>query len=61
MLPAQQGYIIDYYRHNGYLYNLEVNRRYVILATTATPQRCTKKVKFMMRTLGPKLSLSHLL
>ena len=30
-LPGQKGYVIDYYRHNGYLFRLNTNRKYIIV------------------------------
>lgn len=59
-LPKQEGYVIDYYRHNGYLFNLEANKRYILVGTTAEAEPTGKPCKFMVRTIGPRLSLSHL-
>lgn len=59
-LPNQKGYVIDYYRHNGYLFNLEAPKRYIICATTATPESSDQPCKFMIRTIGPRLALEHL-
>ena len=59
-LPGQKGYLIDYYRHNGYLFRLETNRKYIIVATSASPEPSEDECKFMIRTIGPRLQMKHL-
>jgi len=59
-LPGQKGYVIDYYRHNGYLFRLNTNRKYIIVATSASPEESTDECKFMVRTIGPRLEMKHL-
>ena len=59
-LPAMKGYVIDYYRHNGYLYALEPGRKYVIVATTSKPVESDEECKFMIRTIGPRITMKHL-
>ena len=59
-LPGQKGYVIDYYRHNGYLFRLETNRKYIIVATSASPEPSEDECKFMIRTIGPRLQMKHL-
>ena len=59
-LPALKGYVIDYYRHNGYLYALEPKRKYVIVATSAKPVPSDEECKFMIRTIGPRITMKHL-
>lgn len=59
-LPGQKGYVIDYYRHNGYLFRLNTNRKYIIVATSASPEESTDECKFMVRTIGPRLQMKHL-
>ena len=59
-MPHQTGYVIDYYQHNGYLFNLEDGKRYVIVATTALPTPTGEKCKFMIRTIAPGLTLKHI-
>jgi len=58
-LPHQKGYVSASYCHNGYLFNLRADRRYMVVATTATPERSGEPCKFMIRTIGPRLSLKH--
>ena len=53
-------YKIDQYRHNGYLFHLESNRKYIIMATCASSPKSTDECKFMVRAIGPKLELKHL-
>ena len=59
-LPQHNGYTIDSYRHNGYLFNLKSKKRYMIIASTATVEASYEPCKFMIRTIGPNLSLTHL-
>ena len=59
-LPAMKGYVIDYYRHNGYLFALEPGRKYVIVATTSKPVESDEECKFMIRTIGPRITMKHL-
>ena len=59
-IPQQNGYNIDPYRHNGYLFNLKPKKRYMIIATTATVEASNEPCKFMIRTIGPNLTLTHL-
>ena len=60
LYPCQKGYVIDYYRHNGYLFRLNTNRKYIIVATSASPEESTDECKFMVRTIGPRLQMKHL-
>ena len=61
MLPGgQDGYVIDYYRHNGFMFSLDAPKRYIIVGTTATPEASEEPCKFMIRTVGPEMELSHL-
>ena len=57
---ASSNYHIDRYRHNGYLFHLESNRKYIIMATCASSPQSTDECKFMIRAIGPKLELKHL-
>ena len=59
-LPGQKGPVIDYYRHNGYLFRLKTNRKYIIVATSASLEESTDECKFMVRTIGPRLKMKHL-
>lgn len=60
-LPNQRKkHKIDYYRHNGYLFSLKTNRKYIIMASCATRNPSTEKCKFMIRAIGPKLEMKHL-
>jgi hypothetical protein len=58
-LPRQSGYVIDYYRHNGYMFHLEEGR-YVIVITTATPSASTDPCRFLFRAVAPDIQLTHL-
>ena len=60
LLPAQKGYRIDFYRHNGYIFHLKPNRKYIIVATSYWKEESTDECKFMVRTIGPKLQMKHL-
>ena len=51
---------ITYYRHNGYLFQLNTDRKYIIMTTCASKKRSTDECKFMVRTIGPKLEMKHL-
>ena len=49
----------EYYWHNGYLFSLEPGRKYIITATTSSSVS-DKECKFMIRTIGPKITMKHL-
>ena len=49
----------EYYWHNGYLFSLEPGRKYVITASTSSDVS-KKECKFMIRTIGPKITMKHL-
>ena len=53
-------YTINSYRHNGYLFQLDSNRKYIIMATCASSSKSTEECKFMIRAIGPKLQMKHL-
>ena len=57
---SSANYKIDRYHHNGYLFHLESNRKYIIMATCASSPKSTDECKFMIRAIGPKLELKHL-
>ena len=60
LLPHATRYRIDRYRHNGYLFELDSNRQYIIMANCASRSKSTKECKFMIRAIGPKLEMKHL-
>ena len=49
----------EHYWHNGYLFSLESGRKYVITATTSSDVS-DKECKFMIRTIGSKITMKHL-
>ena len=53
-------YTIDKYCHNGYLFRLDSNRKYIIMANCASRLKSTQECKFMIRAIGPKLQMKHL-
>ena len=53
-------YTIDGYRHNGYLFQLDSHRKYIIMATCASNPKSPEECKFMIRAIGPKLQMKHL-
>ena len=54
-------YTADRYRHNGYLFQLDSNRKYIIMATCASSRsKSNEECKFMIRAIGPKLQMKHL-
>ena len=46
------------YQHNGYLFDLEINKRYVLVASTGTTVRTDKLSKFMIRTSTPGVRMT---
>ena len=37
-------YTIDRYRHNGYLFQLDSNRKYIVMATCASSQKSSDTI-----------------
>lgn len=74
VLPTQSGYVLDHYKHNGFLLNLPLGRyliasfsiksiiKLVKMACTASPSESDppKPVKFMVRTMGSNIDLRPL-
>ena len=40
------------YQHNGYLFDLEINKKYVMVARTETTLQTDESSKFMIRIIG---------
>ena len=51
---------INYYRHNGYLFHLKTNRKYIIMANCASRHKSTEECKFMIRAIGSRIEMKHL-
>jgi len=62
VLPLKKGFQIDYYRHNGFIYHLEPNRRYVLVISAAPKKTQTTDkdgTEFMLRAIGDDLIIQH--